>query len=371
MIEPPRDLTLPTSTGTLSRILSAWLRELARSLRELPRHRVLDPVLAVLARELTREPGRAFAILRRPSVSAPLRVFAANPTVERAELCAATIAVELAHAGAALEPLRFERAPKIVCLSGRFVLPPGPATLEGKRWKTATQTIELGDRDGSFHPIERSIVLALEDNNPLAMLEAHPGKSGNAIDLGGESVETWIGSLRGALATIAQFLPVFRAEIDLVLQQIAPVGASAETHLSASYREAIGTLYLTLHPSHMTMVEAIVHECSHNKINALFSIDEVLENAFEPLYASPVRPDPRPLHGVLLAVHAFLPVAELYRRMIEANDTRASTTAFARRYEEIVRKNHEGVRTLLDNARPTPIGRTLLEEIERIDASFG
>src|SRR6185503_20664745 len=97
--------------------------------------------------------------------------------------------------------------------------------------------------------------------------------------------------------------------------------------LSASYQEAIGTIYMTLHPSLMTMTEALIHEFSHNKINALFEIDDVLENAWSPLYASPVRPDPRPLHGVLLAVHAFLPVARLYEALIQAREPAAQHAA--------------------------------------------
>src|SRR6185436_4142373 len=99
-------------------------------------------------------------------------------------------------------------------------------------------------------------------------------------------------------------------------------------HLSASYQEAIGTIYLTLHPNLMTMAEAVIHEFSHNKLNALFELDELLENAYWPLYTSPVRPDPRPLHGVVLAVHAFQPVARLYERMTDAGHPRARSPDF-------------------------------------------
>ena len=47
---------------------------------------------------------------------------------------------------------------------------------------------------------------------------------------------------------------------------------------------------------------------------ASYSAD-FLKNPFEPCYKSPVRPDPRPLWGILLAVHAFLPVAVMHRRL--------------------------------------------------------
>jgi HEXXH motif-containing protein len=120
----------------------------------------------------------------------------------------------------------------------------------------------------------------------------------------------------------------------------------------------------------MTMVEAVIHEFSHNKLNALFELDAVLENAWSPLYTSPVRPDPRPLHGVLLAVHAFLPVARLYERMLESGDPRAQNAAFLKRFEQIRQANREGAATLLENACPTPVGRGLIEEIGRWNAHF-
>jgi len=78
-----------------------------------------------------------------------------------------------------------------------------------------------------------------------------------------------------------------------------------------------------------------------------------------------VRPDPRPLHGVLLAVHAFLPVARLYERMIDAGDPEAQNDAFRGRFAQIRKINREGAELLLREARPTPVGRGLLDEIRR------
>jgi HEXXH motif-containing protein len=203
------------------------------------------------------------------------------------------------------------------------------------------------------------------------MLEAHPDKNGNAIDLGGHSIERWTKVLDDALDVVATYLPALYEELRLFIHQIVPVGYDEEKHLSASYQEAIGTIYLTLHPSLMTMVEALIHEFSHNKINALFESDDVLENAFSPLYASPVRPDPRPLHGVLLAVHAFQPVARLYERMLLAKDPRAENASFTRRFARIRAINREGAEVVLTHGKPTAIGQGLLDEIRRWDNHFG
>ncbi len=379
------DLTLAQSIGPARQVLSAALRRLAQDLARLrPRAssdvaRSFEAVRAAFTGELRREPGRVFTILRRPNVGALTRVLRDVPAdAARARVdgltaaLAATLAVELAHAGAELEPLELPRTPReVVCLGGRFVLPGGGAvTLHERRWRRGERVFELAPTHTRFYPIRGAIVLATADDNPLAMTDAHPDKEGNAIDLGGRSPHTWCQALGEALDLLAEHLPVVREEADLFLHQVVPVGADDEKHLSASYREALGTIYLTLHPSLMTMAEAVVHELMHTKLNAMSELDPLLENAFWPLFTSPVRLDPRPLHGVLLAVHAFLPVAALYRRMIEADDARSRSTAFRARYRAVARKNHDGVTVLLEHARPTEAGRALLDELARLEASF-
>jgi HEXXH motif-containing protein len=205
------------------------------------------------------------------------------------------------------------------------------------------------------------------DYNPIAAFEAHPDKAGNHIDLGGHSEEEWIGVLDESLALVERFLPGEFAEMGMMLHVVVPVGYDTERHLSASYREAVGTIYLTLHPSVMIMTEAIIHEFQHNKFNVSAYHIEYLTNAFSPLYKSPIRPDPRPLWGILLAVHAFLPVAELYRRMRDADHPWAAHPDFTRRLAELDLKNHEGMEMLRAHAELTPAGRAMFDELETLE----
>jgi hypothetical protein len=347
------DFTLPEPGSTSARdVLSRAIGRLLRELRPLLRAHAAsapDDVAAmdrVIASVLRADAAPLASVLRRPHVGALVRTLRATPPERGAALLGellATLAFDLEHLGIAAPAPRLGRPERIVSLIARAV-------------------VSASGVERPFHPIEGDIVLALADNNPLAMREAHPDKHGNAVDLGGRAVDAWVAALRDALALVAAHLPELRAEMGLYLQAIVPVGYDAERHLSASYREAIGTVYLTLHPSPMTMVEALVHEFQHNKLNALFELDPILENAYEPLYASPVRPDPRPLHGVLLAVHAFVAVARLYERI---SDPRHSP-----RLREIVRINREGTAVLREHARPTAVGRALIDELLRWDAHF-
>ncbi|HEY8040569.1 MAG TPA: HEXXH motif-containing putative peptide modification protein [Polyangiaceae bacterium] len=355
----PRDLTVPeagstTARDVLSRAIGRVLREL-RPLLRLHAASAPDDVAAMEQALAMVDVAPLASVLRRPHAAALVRSLRTTPRGEGGALLTellATLAFDLDRLGALAAPVTLRRQPpRLVSLVAREVVTPA-----------------TGAVDRPYHVVERETVLALADNNPLAMHEAHPDKEGNAVDLGGHPVEEWLGALRDAFAVVAEHLPELREEMALYAQAIVPVGYFAEKHLSASYREAIGTLYLSLHPSPMTMVEALVHETQHSKMNALLELDDVLENAHEPLYRSPVRPDARPLHGVLLAVHAFVPVARLYERMLAAGDPRARGSEA--RFRDVARINREGTAVLREHARPTPVGQGVMDELLRWDAHF-
>ncbi|MBI4566988.1 MAG: hypothetical protein HY719_01175 [Planctomycetes bacterium] len=219
-------------------------------------------------------------------------------------------------------------------------------------------------------PVRESLALALVDENPFRLLEYHPDKQGNALSLGERPVEEWRAALRAALDVIAGALPLLAAEMALTISTVVPVGWFAEKHESASLREVVGLIYLSLHPGVMTMAEALVHEFQHNKINTVFHFDPVIENDPAERYPSPVRPDPRPLAGVLLAAHAFIPVAELYRAMLRASHPLAEAGWFKSRFREIIALNDEGMAVVNAHARPTELGRRVIDEMNAIHHSL-
>lgn len=398
----PRDLTIPEAGSSTAReVLSAAVRRTLAELRRLPTRPIAPhdsraeyDAFARMIEALFTTPGLAASLVRRPTVGTMLRCLrkAATPAdaLSLTQTLRAQLAFELACLDALTTPVQLQTLPGHVLsipanLALRF-----PADVRAARFASGQVTLVTprGEEtyaiaswtDGDARPdfvtrpyraITPTLYLALADNNPLQMFEAHPDKEGNAIDLGGHPDDAWCATLREALALIEAHLPELRAEIDLFLHLVVPVGYDDQKHLSASYQEVLGTIYLTLHPNLMTMTEAVIHEFSHNKLNALFDLDPLLENAFWPLYTSPVRPDPRPLHGILLAVHAFQPVARLYERMIAVGHPRAQSPDFQRRFTQIRRLNHAGADVVLAHAQPTTTGRGLLDEIRRWDQHYG
>lgn len=408
-----RDLTIPepgstTARDVLSRSLGRLLPDLAAIPRALPssaRGRAeLEATLASVARAAKDRAGAAAVLsaLRSPTVGALLRSLR-NELLRRAAFdreraesmlidLLATLGFELALAGALDTELHLTRLPpKILSLGARvgITIPAGVKAMSFSAGQailsSASERIELdlpaiARNDGSsqpaivtrpYHPIQGEAVLATDDNNPRASFGAEPGEPGNPVDLGGHAPDEWAASLRAALEIIAAHLPDLAREIDLYIRAFLPTGHHAETHRSASYRESIGAIYITLHPNVMTLAEAVIHEFSHNKLHALFEIDPVIENDAAARFTSPVRPDPRPLRGVLLAVHAFLPVARLYEKMTEARHPLSLGHYFPERFAQIRGLNRAGASTVFEHASPTPVGRALIDEMRRWIAHFG
>lgn len=403
----PTDLTIPAPDSTTARrVVGADLKRTLTELLRFPSTRFSAPVaddfaqLRPLLAQMLRDEraGAVYSVIRRPNVSTLIRclngeLWGAGDVAKLDRWLVelnALLAFELASSGQLPnDGLRLRQHPETMLSISRRVrvrLPadcnvgflPGQLVLGCSQQRFALGLDRLLERpapdgctiDSPYAEIAGDLLLALADNNPLSDLEAHPDKSGNAIDLGGRPMGEWCAALGAALDLVQRYLPELGRELPTVLQVIIPVGYSAERHMSASYGESIGVAYLSLHPDLMTMAEALVHEFSHNKINALWHLDPVLENAFSPLFASPVRPDPRPLHGVMLAVHAFTPVAMLYERMMEAGDPRSEAESFRARFTSIVRGNHDAVNTLRSNARPTAVGQAVLDELTRWDTHF-
>ncbi len=379
---PPTLLTLPAGDRTVAKLRAKLSLLLARTVvGAVPPGLSPERTLAwrqlqrLLAEELRRDAGRVRAALLSPEALPGLLCLVSGgwPAPEAVDEAVPHLLAALGTLPEALiwpGPVRRLLAPTAA----------GPAALDLPEPAAALLVdpsgLAIEHDDGSredLHPGDarwqpaglplRGGLLALRDTNPLFALEAHPDKEGNALDLGGRDDVEWQAELDASLDLIAGALPDWAAELPLVLERAIPVGYEPQRHLSASYREAPARIYLTLHPSRLTLAEALVHECQHGKLNLLTWLDPVLRNGHSHWTPSPVRPDLRPLMGVLLAVHAFVPVAALHLRLHEAGSEVAQGPAFDRRRAEVLAGNEHGLRIVEEAMDPTPVGARLVREL--------
>ncbi len=384
---PDLTLPLPDAAASLRRVLAGVTRAHSDALRQAAvRHdRHLAHVLAVLE-----SAGVLRPLLLRPNVSVLARVWLAVPDQRpllRDRLIAA-LATEAALLGRLPEPIdvtpvavglprlgwRIEpqdaTALRIAHDGLHFQTPAGPLTLPLDAPAPLDVPVRVWPAYVPFHPALPNARLALADDNPLPIFYDHPKRRGNVVSLGDQPQQAWLDQLAFAVDHIAAHLPALLDEMRLLLGHVVPVGFLEEDHQSASYPHALGTIYLTLHPRPMMMLEALIHEFQHNKLHALMQLGPILVGDEDLRVASPVRPDPRPLRGVLLAVHAFLPVADLYRRLAAADDPLAREHWFAERYAAIRATNRAAWLTVQKHANWSPLALGLAEELARLDRAL-
>lgn len=370
----PMSLTIPVpGDATLVPLRTRYLRRTARLLLEPPSG---PPWLAhaqasvrdALAGVLTRSAGDFYGALLLPQVGGPIHAGDLGEAIP-------TLLTELARRRALGPegvwwpgPVRRLLTPMRGLVNDFGVERAGMVFRDGE---VETAPGEVWTIDGAglrvFHAMREGGWLAEVDNNPLARLEAHPDKEGNALSLGAATVAEWLTALDDARALIRAALPALADEHRSLLATVVPVGGPMERSLSASYQEVIGLVYVSLHPSPLKMAEALVHELQHNKLNLVAHVDPILVDRGEGLHPSPVRPDPRPLWGVLLAVHAFLPVAAMFRALAELGHPLAATDGFRARFQEVRDVNHDGMAVVRAHARPTELGARLLEEMDTLE----
>jgi HEXXH motif-containing protein len=391
------DLTVPVEgSQTVRQILSRYLARQYRDLMTLRIAGAEGQALAILQRHCrtaaSERPGALFSAIQRTTVGGMIRFLEAGAVnsprgAEWTRQLASVLYAELALAGAPPPPILLAPAPSrlIVGSAGVCVrfpsgtstvrLHPDGITIVGASGATIVSWADLVSGgsplvEPSHLPLRGRSRFALADDSPLAQFETHPDKAGSGLDLGGKSADEWTSALRDALDLVRLGLPSIADEIDLLIEQLVPVGYDAERHLSASYAEFVGTIYLSLHPDVLTLAEALIHEHSHNKINMLWTLAPVLDNAFAPLYSSPFRPDPRPLHGVLLGVHAFLPVERLYEELEARNHPVMRQSGIEQRRQRVRERNAAACDMLKLHAQPTASGRPIVEEIARCNARY-
>lgn len=144
------------------------------------------------------------------------------------------------------------------------------------------------------------------------------------------------------------------------------MGVSVKKHNSASYSSCIGHLYMSYpiemeHPE-LALVEAIIHESNHNKLNLIMKDNPLILNTREEVYYSPYRPDARHIHGIYLGLHAMVAVFYTFFSAYK-NGTLLLEPEWIEKSLAYVIKNGISIRVLSKYGIFTELGKTILDEM--------
>ncbi len=228
-------------------------------------------------------------------------------------------------------------------------------------WENEKLTALLGDTIPGTE-----IKLTLYDNNPQNMQVWHPDHDQNGMLGWGDRAESeWLRVFSDSFTLLKHIDEDFFLEMNSMIQKIVPMRTSVDVHNSCSYKECIGTLYLwytiNAQQPELSILEALIHESSHNKLNLIMQSEKLHINDYSLRYYSPYRPDARHIQWVLLWVHAIVPTVYILLLGIEKWHIRNNNW-----YEKVLlyhMKNKLGYRVLERHGKFTTIWKKIFDDM--------
>ena len=215
------------------------------------------------------------------------------------------------------------------------------------------------------------ICLTLQDANPDRNYNNHPDHEKDIMGLGFGNIpiKKWQHLYAESFALLHDISPWFLSEISGMISKIIPFGISSSSHNSASYSSCIGHLYMSypidIEMPELAVLEAIIHESNHNKLNLIMKSDPLILNTREEVYYSPYRPDARHIQGIYLWVHALVAVIYLFFHA-HVSGIFTMNPSWLEKCMMYQMKNALSFRILQKYAILTPLGQKILEEMYEV-----
>ncbi len=225
--------------------------------------------------------------------------------------------------------------------------------------------------DESEKIIGTNIILTLDFKNPDINNHTHPDhqKQGIGTWFWEKTLQDWRDLFKKSFDIVRAVSPWCMSEIDSMIRKIIPFWVSVWVHNSGSYSDAIWHLLMSYptgmsHPE-LALLEAILHEYNHNKINLIMQTELLILNDSRETYYSPYRPDARHIHGIFLWLHA---IVWAYWVIWNAHSTGIYTLSPQWQEKAVlyVLKNGLSLQILDRYAKLTSLGQEILEEMRAV-----
>jgi HEXXH motif-containing protein len=167
-----------------------------------------------------------------------------------------------------------------------------------------------------------------------------------------------------ANGVLQAYLPDVAAWLGEVMRLCLPIRRRPDAKFkSASRADLPGVVFCDLGVSWSLILEGLVHETSHLRLFLEEHAGPLIPADHHATYRSPLRPEPRPLRGLLLAYHALAHMAALYRDL----ETAVPTAPISQDANTIRVKLAESRAVILAaRGHLTPRGADFVERTERV-----
>jgi HEXXH motif-containing protein len=200
----------------------------------------------------------------------------------------------------------------------------------------------------------------------LSMMNADP-----SIDLGfappsASVFDAFKQRLAAGLGLMGQAIPELAGEVEAIIHEIVVVAgdkSKAYQFDGGSHFQLWGGLFLNsdFHTDEVAIIEVIAHESAHSLLFGFCTEQMLVDNEDEELYASPLRPDPRPMDGIY---HATFVSARMHWAMEHLIKSGLLNTAARERAVKANAANIENFRSgysvVAEHGRLTELGQHLM-----------
>lgn len=168
------------------------------------------------------------------------------------------------------------------------------------------------------------------------------------------------------MALIDAVMPALGGEIRGLVRELVTVAGDQSRPMlfdGGSHYQLWGALFLNIerHASVAALIEALAHECAHSLLFGLSGDEMLVENGDDELFASPLRPDPRPMDGIFhatfVAARMHLAMERLADSDLADDDARSYARDAAIRARASFESGHDIVRR---HGRLTATGRAIM-----------
>lgn len=182
-----------------------------------------------------------------------------------------------------------------------------------------------------------------------------------------EVAQAFATRLEAGLALLARAAPALDAEFRALVREVVPFVGDPARRMQldgGTHYRMWGALFLNadFHPTPQAIVEVLAHESAHCLLFGLCTHRPLVRNDDEQRFASPLRPDPRPMDGIYHATFVSARMHWAMTRLLESGllDDQAAAAVRAARDADVANfvAGHETVR---QHADLTPLGRRVLD----------
>ena len=157
----------------------------------------------------------------------------------------------------------------------------------------------------------------------LEMLCGHSNDDIGLKPLTAERADGFEARFERGMVLMRTAFPELAGEVDAIVHEVVAIGKDPSKAMQmdgASHYQLWGALFLNadFHHTDVAMMEVIAHESAHSLLFGLCTQEPLVDNDDEPVFASPLRTDRRPMDGIYHATFVSARMHLAMTRLLES-----------------------------------------------------